>query len=127
MMDGKYRFGYDDPYKLLAAIIVGYDSPCDVVRVMYDNAYLLNRIIKETRAQDFRGHFTDCIIEDILENKDRMEYMSRLDVLAGYYFSKLDKERLRKEIALLLKDAGIDIEEFESCYSAAGNVSEAKE
>ena len=124
--DKKYRFGYDDPYKILASVIVGYDSPCDVVRCLYDNSYLLNRIIKETRAQDFSGHFTDCIIEDILENKDRMEYMARLDVLSGYYYSKLDKERLRKEIALLLDEAGINITELENCYSTAGNVSEAK-
>lgn len=125
MEEDRYRFDYDDPYKILASMIVGHDSPCDVVRTMYDDAYILNRIIKETRSQDMCGRFTDCIIEDILENKDRMEYMARLDILAGYYFSKLDKERLRKEIALLLKDAGIDITELEHCYSDGGSVSSA--
>lgn len=106
---GKYRFEYDDPYKILASMIVGYDEPSDVVRIMYDDAYILNRIIKETRSQDMCGRFTDCIIESILDEKSRMEYMSRLDELSKYYFSKLDKERLRKEIEIALLEAGIDL------------------
>ena len=109
MAEKKYQLECDNPYKILASLIVGLDEPSDVVRIMYDDAYILNRIIKETRSQDMRGRFTDCIIESILEEKSRMEYMKRLDELSRYYFSKLDKARLRKEIEASLKEAGVDI------------------
>lgn len=113
-----YLFEYDDPYKLLAAQIVGGCRPADVLRILSEDAYILNLITKETRSQDMCGMFTDCIVEDILARKDRMEYMRRLDILSGYYFSKLDKERLRAEIKNLLDEAGIEVD-----YSTAGNVS----
>ena len=38
-----------------------------------------------------------------------MEYMRELDRLSSYYYSKLDKNRLRKEIKETLLEAGIDI------------------
>lgn len=109
MVEKKYQLESDDPYKVLASMIIGYDEPSDVVRVMYDDAYILNRIVKETRSQDMCGRFTDCIIESILDEKSRMEYMGQLDILSKYYFSKLDKGRLRKEIELALKEVGIDL------------------
>lgn len=113
-----YLYEYDNPYKLLAHSIVGYYRPADVIRMLTDNAFLLNCIIKEVRAQDMGGHFIDCIIEDILEKKKRMEYMNHLDVLAAYYYSQLDKERLRKEIKLALEEIGIEIGDY-----SAGSVS----
>ena len=70
---------------------------------------------------DLGGHFVDCIIESLLEDKVRMEYMHKLDELSSYYYSKLDRERLRREIRDILEYAGIDFED----YSAAGNVSSA--
>lgn len=105
----KYQLECDDPYKILADLLIGYDEPSDIVRIMYDDSYILNRLVKETRGQDMRGVFTDCVIEDILENKSRMEYMKILDQLAEYFFSKLDKKRLRVEITNSLKEKGIDI------------------
>lgn len=105
----KYAMEIDDPYKILADMIIGFHRPADVVRILNDDAYILNLICKETRAQDMCGMFTDCIITDILESKDRMEYMGRLDLLSGYYYSKLDKERLRKEITTNLEKSGIEI------------------
>ena len=109
MVEKKYQLESDDPYKVLASMIIGYDEPSDVVRVMYDDAYILNRIIKETRSQDMCGRFTDCVIENILDEKNRMEYMKQLDILSKYYFSKLDKGRLRREIEAALKEVGIDL------------------
>lgn len=105
----KYLYDYDDPYKLLAHHIVGFYRPADVLRMLTDNAYIKNRIIKETRDLDLGGHYIDCIIEGILEDKDRMEYMQELDKLASYYYSKLDKERLRDEILAVLNDAGVSL------------------
>ena len=116
----RYLYEYDDPYKLLASNVVAYSRPADVIRLLTDDAFILNYIIKETRGQDMKGPFTDCIIEDILENKDRMEYMNVLDQVAKYYFSKLDKDRLRNEVKSVLKDCGIVV--VDDTYSTGGNI-----
>lgn len=120
-MNGKYLYIFDDPYKILAYHIVGFYRPADVIRVLTDNSYIKNCILKEVRQLDLGGHYIDCIIEHILEDKDRMEYMHKLDELSAYYYSKLDKERLRKEIRAVLESAGIVIDN----YSTDGNVSSA--
>lgn len=109
-MSKKYLFEYDDPYKLLASHIQGNYAPAEVLRFFTDDAFILNIIAKETRAQDMRGHFTDCIIEGILDDKNRMEYMRELDKLSLYYFKKLDRQRLRNELKMLLAESGIIIE-----------------
>lgn len=105
----EYLYEYDDPYTLLAHHIVGTYRPADVLRCLTDNSYLKTLIIKEVRQQDLAGHFIDCVIEDILEEKDRMEYMHKLDNLAGYYYSRLDKGRLRDGILAVLNEAGIRV------------------
>ena len=102
-----YRFEMDDPYKILAHLIVGYYRPADVLRILEDDEYLSTLVQKETRLADIGGWFLDCIIEDVLSQKKRMEYMHELDKLAQYYFTSLDKPRLRKEIRLALSEAGI--------------------
>lgn len=104
-----YLYDYDNPYRILAHHIVGSYRPMDVLRALTDNSFLKTLIVKEVRGQDLCGHFIDCIIEDILEEKDRMEYMHKLDELAYYYYSKLDKGRLRDEILAVLNDAGVEI------------------
>lgn len=104
-----YFWEMDDPYKLLAHHIVGNYRPADVLRVLTDNSYVKNLVIKEARMMDLGGHFIDCIIENILEDKDRMEYMHAIDKLGAYYYSRLDKERLRDEILAVLNDAGIGL------------------
>ena len=106
-----YLYDYDNPYKILAASIVAYYRPSDVKRMLNDDDFVKVQIVKETREQDMRGHFTDCIIESILTNKDRMEYMKKLDLLAEYYYTKLDIERLRQEIKILLSECGILVED----------------
>lgn len=104
-----YLYEYDDPYKILAHHLVSNYRPADVIRCLTDNSYLKTLIIKEVRLQDFCGHFLDCIIENILDDKERMEYMHKLDELALYYYSKLNKGRLRDEILAILNNAGIEI------------------
>lgn len=108
-MNDSYLYEYDDPYRILAHYIVGTYRPSDVLRALTDNSYLKTLIIKEVREQDFCGHFVDCIIENILEEKDRMEYMHKLDELAIYYYTRLDKGRLRDEILVVLNRAGVEI------------------
>lgn len=105
----RYLYDFDNPYRILAHYIVGNYRPADVVRILSDNSYLKNIITKEVRMQDFGGPFIDCIIENILEDKNRMEYMRILDVLSDYYYSKLNKERLREEILAVLNNAGVEL------------------
>lgn len=118
-----YLYDFDNPYKILAHHIVGSYRPSDVLRVLSDNSYVKNLVLKETRLQDLGGRFIDCIIEDILDSKSRMEYMHQLDSLGLYYYSKLDKARLREEIKNVLGEAGIELPED---YSTEGSVSSAK-
>lgn len=105
----RYLYDFDDPYKILAYTIIGEYRPSDVLRLLSDNAYLKHCIIKEVRLQDIGGNFLDCIIEDILERKERMEYMHKLDELGEYYYSKINKCRLRAEIVAALREIGIEI------------------
>ena len=104
-----YLYEFDDPYKILAHHIVSTYRPADVLRCLTDNAYLKTLVIKEVRLQDFCGHFLDCIIENILDDKERMDYMRKLDELALYYYSKLDRGRLRDQILTVLNSAGIEV------------------
>lgn len=108
-MEFQYRLQYDDPYAILAHAIVGLYRPADVLRMLTDNEYLLNCIVKETRALDIRGIFLDCITEDILAHKKRMEFMHALDTLAKYMYSNLDRNRLRDEIRKALSEIGIEV------------------
>lgn len=112
-----YMYSFDDPYKILAHHIIGFYRPADVMRVLAEDSYLFTLIQKEVRGLDIGGNFLDCVIESILEEKKRMEYMAHLDELAKYYFSKIDKVRLREEIKNALADMGITLD-----YSADGNV-----
>ena len=121
-VEKKYLYTYDNPYTLLAHHIVGTYRPADVLRCLTDNSYLKTLIIKEVRNQDMGGHFIDCIIESVLEEKDRMEYMHQLDSLAVWYYSRLDKGRLRDEILAVLNSAGLCFDD----YSTGGRDSSAK-
>lgn len=105
----EYRWEYDDPYKLLAHAVVGFYRPADVIRMLTDDKYLCGCIAKEVRQQDFSGFFVDCIIEDILANKKRMELMRELDTLASFFFAQLDKGRFREELIAALSELGIEV------------------
>ena len=122
-IEKKYLYDYDNNYKILAHYIVGTYRPVDVLRCLTDDEYLKTLIIKEVRNQDMGGHFVDCIIEHILEEKDRMEYMHQLDKLAGYYYSRLDKGRLRDDILDYLNTIGLTFDDYET----AGSDSSAKQ
>lgn len=115
-----YLYEYDNPYKILAHHIVGFYRPEDVIRTLTDNIYIATIIKREVRDIDIGGPFLDCVIEDILAKKKRMEYMGHLDALSKYYYTMLDKARLREEIKNALIESGIEID-----YSTGGNDSSA--
>ena len=98
---------YDDPYIMLAHHLLSVHSGAEVQRMLHDDDYIYRMIIKEVRGQDFRGPFLDCIIQTILDDKARMDMCARLDRLSLYFFSKLDLERMRKELKFYAKKYGI--------------------
>ncbi len=89
---------YDDPYIMLAHHLIAYCTTMELARTLVDDEFLKRMLVKEVRNQDFCGPFLDCIVEEILVDKRRMEFMHELDKLSDYFFENLDLERLRKNI-----------------------------
>ena len=98
---------YDDPYIMLAHKLISVHNRAEIERILTDNEFVFKLILKETRLQDFSGAFLDCIIEDILNNKRRMEMCHQLDQLSKYFYEKLDIKRLRKEVRFYAEKYGI--------------------
>lgn len=89
---------YDDPYSFLAFYLISVSLPSEIRRMLVDDDFIRRMVIKEIRGQDFIGPFCNCIIDEILRNKQRMEMCHELDALAEYFFTKLDLDRLRRKI-----------------------------
>ena len=98
---------YDDPYIMLAHWLLSTHSRAEIDRMLHDDDYISRMIIKEVRGQDFSGPFLDCIIQTILDDKDRMEMCGHLDALSGYFFSKLDLKRMREKLKFFADKYGI--------------------
>lgn len=97
-MGTDYRYLYDDPYVLMAHSILSIYDKADVKRMLADDDFVRRLVLKETRLQDFAGVFLDGIVQSILDDKRRMEFMHELDKLADYFWKNLDITRLRLEI-----------------------------
>lgn len=89
---------YDDPYVMLAHYLISSHTKAELERILVDDDFIYKMIIKEVRHQDFSGAFLDCIVQSILDNKERMEMCGHLDALSRYFFAKLDLPRLRKDV-----------------------------
>lgn len=83
---------------MLSCCLIAYLRKSDVKRLLTDNEYLERLIRKEARNIDIAGWFLDTISQEMLDNGERMELMTELDKLGHYFYTKLDKERLRKAI-----------------------------
>lgn len=94
---------YDDPYKMLAMHLISISTPAEIHRILTEDDYVHKMVIKELRGQDFCGPFLDAVICSILEGKSRMDMCRHLDLLADYFYSKLDLQRLRAEISHYLR------------------------
>lgn len=97
-MGTDYRYPYDDPYVLMAHSILSIYDTADIKRMLIDDDFVRRLVLKETRLQDFAGVFLDGIVQSILDDKRRMEFMHELDKLADYFWRNLDIVRLRSEI-----------------------------
>lgn len=102
-----YKHPYDDPYRLLARkILCIYGLPM-AIRVLNDNKLIRRMVVKETKEQDLIGAFLDCVISDLYETHRRMEYVSKLDILGRWFYEKLDKARLRRELRAVIEEFGL--------------------
>lgn len=108
-----YLHPYDDPYKCLAAALIETLTPMEVVRCLSDNEFVFRLLAKEMRSQDLGGPFVDCVVDEILRHKRRMELMRVLDGVSVYFFENLDLDRLRKELRDFCAELGIFLEEEE--------------
>lgn len=97
-MEIEYRYVYDDPYVLMAHSVLSFYDTADIKRMLIDDDFVRRLVLKETRLQDFAGVFVDGIVQSILDDKRRMEFMHELDKLAAYFWANLDIDRLRSEI-----------------------------
>lgn len=98
---------YDDPYILLSYKIVAYNIVPEICRVLTDDEYVKKKVLKEVRGQDFMGSFLDVIVQGILDDKRRMEFMHELDKLGDYLWNNFDLDRFRKEIKICCDRCGI--------------------
>lgn len=88
----------DDPYKMLACCLIAYLRRADVERLLHDNDYMRRLVRKEARLTDLSGWFIDTVVQEMLDNKARMELMHELDKLGTFLYSQIDKPRLKKEL-----------------------------
>lgn len=100
------KHDYDDPYNFLALYLISTSRPYDIERILTDKKYIFRLLDKEVRQLDLGGPFIDCVTEEILVNKKRMQLMHKLDSLAGFYFEQLDIDRLRTTIVKYLNEYG---------------------
>lgn len=97
-MVAEYKYVYDDPYVFIAHKVLSSYDVADIKRMLSDDDFVRRLILKETRLQDFSGAFIDGIVQTILDDKHRMEFMRELDKLSDYFWRNLDLDRLRSEI-----------------------------
>lgn len=103
---------YDDPYIMCVCSLIASYNPAEIRRMLNDDEFVKNIILKETRLTDFQGFFLDAIIEEILTNKKRMEMMRELDKLSVYFYNNLDIDRFRKTIRFVVEKYGFfDLDE----------------
>lgn len=93
----------DDPYVLCVYHLLSQHSRAEIKRMLEDNEYVKNLILKETRDTDFRGAFIDTIVQGILEDKRRMEFMGELDKLSDYFYDNFNISRFRKTLKKAIK------------------------
>ena len=111
MMEKAYLHEYDDPYWILATSLISVYSIPILKRIMTDDVFVRKMVAEETYAQDIRGMYLDCIVENINSDKRRVEHRHQLDKLAGYYYDNLDMVRRRKSLQDMAELCGISLDE----------------
>lgn len=106
----EYKNSYDDPYRILASgIVVSYNIHL-VQRMLVDKDYIRQVVQAEVRDNiDIPGIFTDCVITELISEKQKVLYRDALNRLGLFFFEQLDISRLRNEIRKFCKEFELDI------------------
>ena len=89
---------YDDPYVMSAYSLVANHNYGDLKRILTEDDFVKKIVSKELRLTDFRGTLIDAIVQELLEDKRRMDVMRALDEFSSFFYDNLDLLRLRKEV-----------------------------
>jgi len=89
---------YDDPYVMSAYSLVANNNYGDIKRILTDDEFVKKLISKELRLTDFRGSLLDAVVQELLEDKRRMDLMRALDEFSSFFYKNLDIQRLRIEV-----------------------------
>lgn len=98
----------DDPYIILGYRIVCHNTPETVRRFLTDYKFVKRVIIAETKELDFCGPFLDCLSVSIREEKQKKAMLEQLDALGGFFYNRLDLNRMRDAIRYACKRLEID-------------------
>lgn len=106
----EYKNEYDNPYRILASgIAIKYNINL-VKRMLIDKDYIRQIIQAEVRdGIDIPGMFADCIITELISEKQKVLYRNALNELGLFFYEQLDIPRLRSEIRRFYEEFGIDI------------------
>jgi hypothetical protein len=109
-MESKYKHEYDDPYRFLASgIAVRYNIE-RVKRMLSDKDYIRQIVQEEVRDNiDIPGMFADCIVTELISEKQKVLYRNALNELGLFFYQQLDIPRLRREIVQFYTDFGIEL------------------
>jgi hypothetical protein len=77
---------------------------------MTDNSYIKQLVQAEVRdGMDIPGKFCDCIITELISDRNKVLYRTALNELGTFFFKQLDIPRLRAEIRKCHSEFGMDI------------------
>lgn len=105
--DNSYTEAYDDPYLVLAYHIVCNNNIPTIKRYLKDYKFVKRVIIKETKDLDLSGPFLDCLAVAIREEKQKTDLISQLESLGGFFYNRLDLNRMRKAIKQACDKLGV--------------------
>ena len=105
-----YKNDCDNPYKFLASgIAIKYNINL-VKRMLVDKDYIRQIVQAEVRDNiDIPGMFTDCVVTELISEKQKVLYRDALNQLGLFFFHQLDVARLREELRNFYDEFGIDL------------------
>lgn len=111
MTEKNYSHNYDNPYRMLAATITIACTPSEIKRILSDSSYIKQVIQAEVRdGIDISGKFCDCIITELIADRNKVLYRTALNELGTFFFKQLDIPRLRNEIRKFHEELGLTID-----------------
>ena len=97
----------DDPYQRLAYIIVCRNDIPTINRYLKEYKFVRRTVVREVKELDLNGPFLDCLSVAMNKESDRSEMLRQMGTLGGFFYNKLDLQRLRREIRNACDKLGI--------------------